>query len=119
MRSQDETALIAFARFKDDLSTGLANLVTFYNPGNYIQFVVNTSIALALLSSTDVIALGGGLSQAKEVFEGLEALVDAKTLPATRGKVKILPAALSVDAGAIGAALLGRLEWENSKKLQT
>ena len=45
--------------------------------------------------------------------------MDAKTLPATRGKVKILPAALSVDAGAIGAALLGRLEWENSKKLQT
>jgi hypothetical protein len=33
-------------------------------------------------------------------------LVDSKTLPATRGKVRIIPAALSVDAGAVGAALL-------------
>ena len=33
VRQQDPVALVAFARFKDDLSTGLANLVTFYNPG--------------------------------------------------------------------------------------
>jgi predicted NBD/HSP70 family sugar kinase len=33
----------SFSRYKDDLSTGLANLVTFYNP--------------------DTIAIGGGLSQ--------------------------------------------------------
>eukprot|EP01035_Chromulina_nebulosa_P033306 gene33306-44586_t len=78
VRQQDMDAVTAFARFKDDLSTGLANLVTFYNP--------------------DVIALGGGLSQAPEVFNGLEAAVDAKTLPATRGKVRVLPAMLSVEA---------------------
>lgn len=57
-----------------------------------------------------MIALGGGLSQAPEVFDGLEAAVDAKTLPATRGKVRVLPAMLSVDAGAIGAALVGRFD---------
>jgi hypothetical protein len=47
------------------------------------------------------------LSQAKEVFEGLEELVDAKTLPMTRGMTRIVPAALGADAGAIGAAWLG------------
>mmetsp|Transcript_25116 Transcript_25116/g.41845 ORF Transcript_25116/g.41845 Transcript_25116/m.41845 type:complete len:311 (+) Transcript_25116:37-969(+) len=80
-------ALDALEDYKEDLSTGLANLVTFYNP--------------------DTIALGGGLSQAwSQVFGDLEARVDAKLLPASRGHVRILPAALSVDAGAIGAALL-------------
>lgn len=34
VRRQDLVAMAAFARFKDDLSTGLANLVTFYNPGD-------------------------------------------------------------------------------------
>eukprot|EP01038_Epipyxis_sp_PR26KG_P013091 gene13091-17545_t len=80
-------AAIALKKYKDDLSTGLANLITFYNP--------------------DTIAIGGGLSKAHEVFDGLVDLVDAKTLPATRGKVIIVPAALSSDAGVIGAALLG------------
>jgi len=87
VRARDGLAKQAFDRFQDDLSTGLANLITFYNP--------------------DTIALGGGLSQAPEVFHGLLEAVDRKTLPASRGKVTILAASLSVDAGAIGAALLG------------
>jgi len=81
-----ETAKRAFEIYLDDLSSGLANLVTFYNP--------------------DTIALGGGLAQAPEIFQGLVERVDAKTLPATRGKVKIVPAVLGVDSGAVGAALL-------------
>ncbi len=76
----------AFAGYLDDLSTGLANLVTFYNP--------------------DTIAIGGGLSHAPEVFENIHALVAAKTLPASRNFVKIVPAKLGQDAGAIGAGLL-------------
>jgi len=87
VRENDEIAKQAFRIYKEDLSQGLANLVTFYNP--------------------DTIAIGGGLSQAREIFEGLTELVDAKTLPATRGKVTISPASLSVDAGPIGAALVG------------
>lgn len=75
----------AFANFLDDLSTGIANLITFYNP--------------------DTIAIGGGLSHAPEVFDGIHELVDAKTLPASRGFVKIVPAALGQDAGAVGAGL--------------
>ena len=70
----------------DDLSTGLANLVTFYNP--------------------DVIALGGGLAQATEIFQQIQSLVDDKTLPATKGRCKVIPAALGPDAGAIGAGVL-------------
>ena len=50
-RYNDAVAKQSFKDYKEDLSTGLANLVTFYNP--------------------DVIALGGGLSQASELFEGL------------------------------------------------
>ena len=65
-RSGDEVARTALNIYLDDLSTGLANLVTFYNPS--------------------VIALGGGLAQAAEVFDGLSARVDQKTLPATRGR---------------------------------
>jgi glucokinase len=87
VRKNDDIAKQALRRYKEDLSHGLANLITFYNP--------------------DTIAIGGGLSQASEIFEGLTQLVDAKTLPATRDKVIILPASLSVDAGPIGAALVG------------
>ena len=86
LRSKDVQAETAFRDFRRDLATGLANLVTFYNP--------------------DTISLGGGLSLAEEVFEGLQEEVDRLTLPATRGRVKIVPASLRTDAGAIGAALL-------------
>jgi glucokinase len=77
----------ALSSYKKDLATGLANLVTFYNP--------------------DIICLGGGLAQAREIFTYLEAMVDARTLPATRGKVKIVAASLGTDAGALGAAMIG------------
>lgn len=86
VRAGDATALRAFDIFMDDLSSGLANLVTFYNP--------------------DVIALGGGLGQATELFARIQPLVDQKTLPATKGKCTIVPAALGPDAGAIGAGVL-------------
>jgi glucokinase len=85
-RAADSIAINAFDEFMEDLSTGLANLVTFYNP--------------------DVIAIGGGLSRAPEIYKGLQLAVDKKTLPASRGKVSILGASLGNDAGAIGAALL-------------
>lgn len=86
MRKGDECCSAAFARFKGDLATGLANLVTFYNP--------------------DVIGLGGGLSQAPEVLDGLQDLVDERTLPATRGVTSIVASSVGPDAGAIGAACL-------------
>jgi glucokinase len=76
----------AFHDYRNDLSTGLANIVTFYNP--------------------DTIIIGGGLSQAPELFDGLVDLVDSKTLVATRGNVKIVPAKLANNAGAIGAAII-------------
>ena len=88
MRKGDDVAKQAFQIFLDDLATGLANLVTFYNP--------------------DTIALGGGLSQAAEIYHEIQTLVDQKTLPSTRGKVKIVPSHVGVDAGAIGAALIAK-----------
>lgn len=93
MRNGNLSAKQAFNSFLDDLSTGLANLVTFYNP--------------------DTIALGGGLSQAPELFTNLQRLVDEKTLPATRGRVKIVPSAVGVDAGAVGAAILVASEYQS------
>eukprot|EP01041_Mallomonas_annulata_P009769 gene9769-20313_t len=90
IHNHDENAILAFTSYKNDLATGLANLITFYNP--------------------DVIALGGGLSQAPEIFEGLEALVNSKTLPATRGSFRIMKASLGTDAGAIGAAILENID---------
>lgn len=86
MRAGNSMAMDAFTQYMDDLSTGLANIVTFYNP--------------------DIICLGGGLSQAPELFVGLQERIDEKTLPATRGKVRIVPSQLGTDSGAIGAALL-------------
>ena len=78
--------LPAFDAYIQDLSTGLANIVTFYNP--------------------DTIALGGGLAQCKELFEKLQLMVDEKTLPATKGSAMIVPSLLGPDAGAVGAAVL-------------
>lgn len=86
---EDDVLKDSFQSFRADLVTGLANLVTFYNP--------------------DIICIGGGISQAPEIFHGIDAAVDAETLPATRGRVRILPAKLRTDAGAVGAALLGFL----------
>ena len=77
---------MAFAAYKADLATGLANLVTFYNPS--------------------LIVLGGGLSQTDELYAGLEDAVDGATLPATRGKCKIVRSALGGDCAAMGAAWL-------------
>jgi glucokinase len=91
MRQGDVRAQTAFNNYLDDLASGLANLVTFYNPS--------------------LIALGGGLSQCSELFENIQDLVDEKTLPATRGRVMIVPASLGPDAGAIGAACLRSLEF--------
>ena len=68
------------------VATGLANLVTFYNPS--------------------LIILGGGLARTPELYEGLTAAVDASTLPATRGLCTITQSALDSDSAAIGAALL-------------
>jgi predicted NBD/HSP70 family sugar kinase len=55
VKTGDAQAKVALKNYLNDLSTGLANLVTFYNP--------------------DTIALGGGLAQAEEIFENLQTLV--------------------------------------------
>ena len=86
MRAGEPTAKAAFTKYRADLATGLANLVTFYNPS--------------------LIVLGGGLSRTPEIYEGLEAAVDSSTLPATRGLCKIVQSSLDADCAATGAAWL-------------
>jgi fructokinase len=86
MREGDAMAKAAWTAYRADLAAGLANLVTFYNPS--------------------VIVLGGGLSSTPELYEGIEAAVDASTLPATRGKCRIVRSSLGPDCAAIGAAWL-------------
>ena len=53
MRGGDGIALSAWAAYKADLATGLANLVTFYNPS--------------------LVVLGGGLAKTPELYDGLQA----------------------------------------------
>jgi fructokinase len=71
--------------FYANLAQGLANIVNFYDP--------------------EVIVIGGGLSNVKEIYhivpEKVEALIFNSAL-----RARIVPAALGDDAGAIGAALL-------------
>lgn len=86
MRSGDKVASDAFRTYRTDLASGLANLVTFYNPS--------------------LIVLGGGLARTPELYEGLEGDVDGSTLPATRGKCRIVQSALDADCAAMGAAWL-------------
>ena len=93
-RKGDAVGKSAFRDWLADLSTGLANLITFYNPS--------------------CIVLGGGMSKVPELLEELpeinrerlQAEVDKLTLPATRGKCIILTSSLGDDAGAMGAALI-------------
>jgi len=94
-RKGNQIAINAFNNYLEDLTSGLANIVTFYNPS--------------------VIALGGGLANASEFYMAsstnsdrtvLEEMVDSKTLVMTRGVVKIQQAVLGDDAGVIGACLL-------------
>ena len=95
MRSGDPESTRSWDIYCDDLSTGLANLVTFYNP--------------------DIIALGGGLGQAAELYEGamMQKMVDDKSLPASRGVIRVVRAGLGTESGSVGAALLSLGEGIN------
>ena len=86
MRDGEPTALAAFAACRGDLATGLANLVTFYNPS--------------------LIVLGGGLSRTPELYDGLQDAVNSATLPATRGTFSIVQSTLGADCVAMGAGWL-------------
>ena len=98
--NQSNVAEEAFENYLHDLSTGIANVITFYNPS--------------------MIVLGGKLGQHPLLYSQfhnrtLQQRVDDKTLPATRGKCRIQPARLASNSGAMGAALLPFL-YPNNKK---
>lgn len=118
----DPLALMAWQSYLEDLTTGLANIVTFYNPA--------------------VIVLGGGLAKFAKLYQPqqtveltcinpspsatdnsdlliiekgctIQQVMDAKTLPATRGKTVVIQSALDNQAGAMGAALLSFMAKES------
>ena len=86
--SGDDAAAEVMSRFAWWLALGLANLANAFDP--------------------EVIVLGGGLIGAGEVLMGptRRAFADLVEAAATRGKLRIEPAALGQRAGAVGAALL-------------
>ncbi len=91
VKDDDPVATLSWLAYLEDLSTGLANLISFYNPS--------------------VIVLGGGLGKSKELYAEwmgltLQQRVDAKTLPATRKVCSIVASTMGGTAGAIGAANL-------------
>ena len=61
---------------------------------------------LDLSDNPGLVVLGGGLAKTGELYAGLEAAVDAATLPATRGKCEIVRSELGGDCAAMGAAWL-------------
>jgi glucokinase len=70
------------------LGTGIASLVNAFNP--------------------EVVVLGGGFSRAGELlFEPARRVVAERALPPARDVVRIVPALLGVEAGLIGAGLVG------------
>ena len=71
--------------FYDHLAQGLANIVNFYDP--------------------EVIVIGGGLSNIKEIYEVVPAKVEPLIFNSAL-RARIVPALLGNDAGAVGAALL-------------
>ncbi len=70
----------------------------------------NIGIMLGGLCSAldpDYIVVGGGIANAgAPLFEAIKASTNRNTMPALRGKVKVVPASLGNDAGFIGAALI-------------
>lgn len=70
------------------LGTGIASLVNIFNP--------------------EVVVLGGGFSRAGELlFEPARRVVAERALPPARDVVRIVPALLGVEAGLVGAGLVG------------
>ncbi len=70
------------------LGIGIANFVTIFNP--------------------EVVVLGGGFARAGDLlFEPARRVVAERTLPPARDVVRIVPALLGVEAGLIGAGLVG------------
>jgi glucokinase len=70
------------------LGTGIATLVNIFNP--------------------EVVVLGGGFARAGELlFEPARRVVAERALPPARDVVRIVPALLGVEAGLIGAGLVG------------
>jgi glucokinase len=70
------------------LGTGIASLVNVFNP--------------------EVVVLGGGFARAGELlFEPARRVVAERALPPARDVVRIVPALLGVEAGLIGAGLVG------------
>ena len=70
------------------LGVGIAGYVNIFNP--------------------EVVVLGGGFARAGDlVFEPARRVVAERALPPARDVVRIVPAELGVEAGLIGAALVG------------
>lgn len=83
----DAHALAAWKNFTADLALGLANVITFVNPG--------------------LIALGGGVSSAGDfMLDAIKARVDELTTMVPRGTTKLTIAKLGNDAGQVGAATM-------------
>jgi len=74
-------------------------------------------IALAYyvdLNNPELIIIGGGVSAAGELLlEPIRQTVKERSLPANFSTVKVVPAGLGVDSGAIGAA---SLVWQNFER---
>jgi glucokinase len=78
------------------LGIGIASFVEIFNP--------------------ELVVLGGGFARAGDLlFEPARRVVAERTLPPGRDIVRIVPALLAVEAGLIGAGLIGFEAFERSR----
>jgi glucokinase len=85
----DPVAREIFARAGAALGAGLTDLINLLNP--------------------TMIIVGGGVTRAGELlWAPMRRVIDAEAFPHARAAVRIVPAALGEDAGAIGAAAVAR-----------
>ena len=73
----------------------------------YLEYLSDAMVSIAMLLDPEVIAIGGGISQAGDfLFEPLRKLIEEKSF--FKYPHRIVPAKLGNKAGFIGASLLGK-----------
>jgi glucokinase len=84
----DPLASAVFTDAAEAIGTGVVNCIHIFNP--------------------DIVALGGGVTQAHGLFEIIHRVVEARAMAIPRQAVRVVHAELSGDQGLIGAAAAAR-----------
>jgi glucokinase len=105
-RTAEECTLVELQRLADQGDVVSIELWEEY--GTHVGFAL---VNVVWLLNPDAIVIGGGISKAGErLFSPIRRTLEKATLPSFREGLRIVPAALGNDAGAIGCAELAIME---------